>query len=785
MLAPIRTTTLVALALLAAAPESLAGPLPTTEPVSVGMAPHIDKPIQRHVEAAIAEKKIPGCVVLIGRHGQIVHRQAYGHRSLEPTTEPMTVDTVFDLASLTKPIATSTSIMQLVEKGDLRLRDRVGKYLPEFATNGKEETTVEQLLVHSAGLIPDTSVRDYLNGWDEAYEKMCALKPLSEPGSAFKYSDVGFLLLGAIVQERSGLPLDEYTQEHIFQPLGMHDTTFNPSNELSRRAATTEKVDGEWRRGKVHDPRAYLLDGVAGHAGLFSTADDLAIYAQTVLQGGERNGVRILSPRTIENWTRPRDIDGNHRGLGWDMGSAYSRNRGEMMSPAAFGHGGFTGTAMWIDPELDLFVIFLSNRLHPTGKGEANDLAGRIATIASAACLQTAKHNSPPSGEEVAQTKQPNTANTRLGVDVLSDRRFAPLRDKRIGLIANHTSQNAAGVSTVKILADAPEVKLVSLFSPEHGIYGTEDHPDIGDTTEKETQLPVYSLYGDTRKPLPEQLEKVDALVFDIQDIGCRFYTYVSTMGLAMEACAEADKEFVVLDRPNPINGVDVEGPMLDPGSESFVGYHPMPVRHGMTAGELAEMFRNELDLDLKLTIVPVENWQRSDYLYDTSLPWVNTSPNMRSLTQAVIYPGVGLFETTNVSVGRGTDTPFEVFGAPWINAHQFATAIRSHGCPGLEVTPITFTPDASKHSGTECQGVRFIVTDWEKFRPLDLAWAIGASLVKLHGDDWDSKRFPRLLGNAAVFELVTSGAQPAAIKQSYVKDLDDFRRRRQAFLMY
>jgi len=769
------------------------------------MAGEIAAPIQRHVEAAIAEEKIPGCVVLVGRRGHIVHRQAYGHRCLEPTIEPMTLDTVFDLASLTKPIATSTSIMQLVERGDLRLRDRVSKYLPEYAANGKEDTTVEQLLVHSAGLIPDTSVRDYRNGWDEAYAKMCELEPLAKPGAAFKYSDVGFLLLGEIVKQQSKLSLDKYVRRHILLPLGMRDTMFNPPEELSKRAATTEKVDGQWRRGQVHDPRAFLLGGVAGHAGLFSTADDLAIYAQTILQGGERNGVRILSPRTIENWTRARDIQGNHRGLGWDMGSVYSRNRGEMMSGSAFGHGGFTGTAMWMDPELDLFVIFLSNRLHPKGKGEANDLAGRIATIASAACLKTTDHHSSKACADAPQDRRlPTQATrlgltrlgltrlgltrlgpTRLGIDVLKAQQFALLRNKRIGLIANHTSQDAAGNSTVKLFADSPDVNLVSLFSPEHGIYGTEDHPDIGNTTEKETQLPVFSLYGKTRKPMPEQLANVDALVFDIQDIGCRFYTYVSTMGLAMEACAEAGKEFVVLDRPNPINGIDVEGPMLDAGSESFVGYHHMPVRHGMTAGELAEMFRAERNLKVKLTIVPVENWQRSDYLYDTGLPWVNTSPNMRSLTQAVLYPGVGLFETTNVSVGRGTDTPFEVFGAPWIDAVPFAAAIRSHNCAGLQVTPITFTPDASKHSEAKCQGVRFIVTDWKRFRPLDLAWAIGASLVELHGDDWESKRFPRLLGNATVLEKLTQGEQPSAIQQSYDKELSDFLRRRKPFLMY
>ncbi len=759
-------------------PAGQARPLPEAAPSAVGMRAHFTDDIDRVVAERIERGKLPGCVVVVGRRGALVHKRAYGNRRLEPSVEPMTLDTVFDLASLTKPIAASTSVMQLIEHGDLQLRDQVTDFFPEFAAHGKGETTIEHLLVHSAGLIPDNPIGDFTDGWASALEKICDLEPLSPPGERFKYSDNSFLLLGAIVAKVAGTPLDEYVVQNIFKPLGMRETMYNPPEELRSRAATTEQVDGRWLRGVVHDPRARLLDGVAGHAGLFSTAEDLAIFAQTLLDGGKRNGRRILSPQTIQEWTTPRRMHGNQRGLGWDMGSAYSRNRGEMMSDRAFGHGGFTGTAIWIDPQLDLFVIFLSNRVHPNGKGEANSLAGRIGTIASAACLATPDR-------QFARARGENARQVELGIDVLAARNYDILRGKRVGLIANHTSHNAQRKSTIDLLAEAPEVNLVALFSPEHGIRGTLDQSHITDTVDEQTKLPVFSLYGESRKPTPEHMEQIDVMVFDIQDIGCRFYTYLSTMGLAMEAAAEHGKQFVVLDRPNPIGGQLVEGPVLDKGSESFVGYHQIPVRHGMTLGELARLIREERKLDLELTIVEVQGWNRSDYLYSTGLPWTDTSPNMRSLTEAVLYPGVGLFETTNVSVGRGTDTPFEVLGAPWLDGQLLAKSIAAYAPPGVRVVPVRFTPTTSTHKGTACEGVNFVVTDWQTFRSLDLAWAIGASLVEHYRDEWQAERFPRLLGSKATFDALLEGAAPKELKGGYQPQLKQFKDIRARYLLY
>ena len=746
--------------------------LPTATPAEVGMLDGFSQDIDRAVAEQLELKKLPGCVVLIGRHGKVVHRQAYGYRRLEPSKEEMTLDTVFDMASLTKPIATSTSIMQLVSEGKLRLRDKVSDYFPEFGANGKEDITVKQLLLHSAGLIPDTAVSDYVDGWGPAYEKICQLEPMTPPGETFKYSDVGFQMLGVLVEKVSGQPVDEYSAEHIFKPLGMTETMYTPPQSLKDRAVTTEKEEGEWLRGVVHDPRTRLCGGVAGHAGLFSTADDLSLYANALLTGG----MPVVSSTTLKLWTRPVNIDGNIRCLGWDMNSVYSRNRGETMSDSAFGHGGFTGTAMWIDPELDLFVIFLSNRVHPNGKGEINNLAGRIGTIVSSAC-----HDGPT----VAEKSTAKPSSTVLGIDVLAGENFALLQGKRIGLIANHTSLNAAGESTIDILAASDEVNLVALFSPEHGIRGTYDQPKISDTVDEATQLPVYSLYGETRKPTPEHMDKIDVMVFDIQDIGCRFYTYVSTMGLAMEAAAESGKTFVVLDRPNPIGGHVIEGPILDEGSESFVGFHTIPVRHGMTIGELAEMLRAERGLDVDLKIVKLQDWDRSQYLYSTGLPWVNTSPNMRSLTEALLYPGIGLFEMTNLSVGRGTDTPFEVVGAPWIDGVELSAAINKAQLPGVSVVPIRFTPTTSKYEGETCGGINVIVTDWQTFRPVDLAWVLATNLHTLYPEQWEIKRFNRLLSSKESLELISSGATPQEIIDHYQGRLQDFETRRAKFLLY
>jgi uncharacterized protein YbbC (DUF1343 family)/CubicO group peptidase (beta-lactamase class C family) len=747
------------------------------------MDPALESRIEHVVARSIERGDMPGCVVLIGRRDGIVFERAYGHRSLEPEKVPMTTDTVFDMASLTKPVATATSIMILIERGQLRLQDKVAKFFPEFAAHGKEDVTIEQCLVHSAGLIPDNPLADYDDGWMSAKVKICELKPLVDPGREFKYSDVGFILLGKIIESVTGKAVNEFAKDEIFQKLGMHETGYLPAAELRARAVTTEKRDGEWLKGVVHDPRAAKMGGVAGHAGLFSTAHDMARYAQMMLQRGRWGEAQLLSQAAVEDMTRPRNIGGQRRALGWDSRSAYSRNRGEFMTDRAFGHGGFTGTAMWIDPGLDLYVIYLSTRLHPDGVGEVNDLAGRIGTIACGA-IRVGEGESGRGGEVNASSVSPSRP-LRLGIDVLVEEQLKQLAGKRIGLITNHTGLDRNGKSTADLLHAAPKVKLIALFGPEHGIRGTEDRDGIADSVDQATGLPVYSLYGETRQPTSEQLMGIDTLVFDIQDIGTRFYTYESTMGLAMEAAAAADIEFVVLDRPNPIGGEIIEGPLLDAGRESFVGYHTIPVRHGMTVGELARMFAKERDIDVKLTVIEMQGWRRSQYLFDTGLAWVNPSPNMRSLEAALLYPGIGLLETTNISVGRGTDTPFEVLGAPWIRERELADLINRGNLPGVRVVPVRFTPTSSKFEGEECRGLHFIVTDWNRFRSFELGLAVAKALRTLHRDDWQTERYMRLLANEDIHQRIMGDDNVDKILKLIERQTLSFRERRKPFELY
>ncbi|MCA9163451.1 MAG: beta-lactamase family protein [Planctomycetales bacterium] len=356
-------------------------PLPIVAPEAVGVKAESLREIPALIDRAIADGEMPGCVVLVGRRGKVFYYEAFGHRQIEPEPVAMTRDTVFDLASLTKPIATATSVMKLVDAGQVDLDQPAARYLPEFGDEAKREITVRQLLTHQSGLTPDNALGDYQHGRDEAWRRICGLKLVAPRGSKFMYSDVGFIVLGKLVERVADQPLDEFARRNIFAPLGMNDTGYLPSEPLRQRAAPTEQRDGRWMRGEVHDPRAYLLGGVAGHAGLFSTAEDLAVYAAAMADQGRFGDQRLLSEATWTRMVTSHDVGRGQRTLGWDRRTGYSINRGEAFSDEAFGHGGFTGTVIWIDPKSELFFVFLSNRLHPDGKGAVNRLAGSIATL--------------------------------------------------------------------------------------------------------------------------------------------------------------------------------------------------------------------------------------------------------------------------------------------------------------------------------------------------------------------------------------------------------------------
>jgi uncharacterized protein YbbC (DUF1343 family) len=772
----------VALALGSAELPAQETPL-SAELAESGFEPQRLESLDALIAEAISEGKMPGCVVCFGRHDRVAFLQAYGQRQIQPEAVPMLVDTVFDLASLTKPIATATSIMQLIERGDLRLGQKVSDIFPEFGAKGKNEITIEHLLIHQSGLIPDNALADYQQGPDEAWRRICELGLVAPVGDEFKYSDVNFIVLAKIVQRITGQDIHTYTQANLFVPLAMNETGFNPGPDLRLRAAPTEQRDGRWIQGEVHDPRAYLLNGIAGHAGLFSTANDLSRYAQMLLRMGdvgERSDTSqrpLLSPATLQRMTRAYPVSQGVRGLGWDKQTGYSANKGTRLSESAFGHGGFTGTVLWIDPEQDLFVIFLSNRIHPTGQGSVNSLAGKIADR-----IVAAQSNNPPPTESIRRVAARPVV---TGLEVIVRDNLGSLANQRLGLITNSTSVDQRGQSARYLLAEHPNGRLTAIFSPEHGIAAKLDQATIDDSIDPETGVKIFSLYGKTRRPTAEMLADIDVLVFDIQDIGTRFYTYISTMGEAMRAAAEHKKKFVVLDRPNPLGGTIVEGPMLDVGQESFVGFHPLPVRHGMTVGELALLFRSELNLDLDLEIVPCENWDRADYWDNTGLVWVHPSPNMRRLNQAVLYPGIGLWEMTNLCVGRGTDTPFEIIGAPWIDGPTLQRELNKTPIPGVRFIPLRFTPHSNKFANQLCGGVEIVVSDREAFRSVACGLAIATALRRLYPENWNVKELNRLLGNREVAEAILQNVNLEALRALSEQGLDEFAVRRRQFLLY
>ncbi len=729
------------------------------------------------VAAGIAAGNMPGCVVCIGSRDKIVLLKAYGNRQIVPEAEPMTTDTVFDLASLTKPVATATAIMILVERGDVRIDEHVADFFPEFGTHGKEQITIRDLLLHRSGLVADNPLADYQQGPEQAWKNICGLSLVDPVGTRFRYSDVNFVVLGHLVMKLAGVGLDEFVQAEILEPLGMKESGFNPPDSLQARTAPTEQRDGDWLRGTVHDPRAFELGGVAGHAGLFSTASDLARYARMMLNGGatdDGSGTagRVLSLASVQVMTAGYRSGEALRGLGWDKRSVYSSNRGDLLSDSAFGHGGFTGTVLWVDPELDLFVIFLSSRLHPDGKGSVNGIAGKIVNIAAGSVVDRSEKTASP-------------VPVLAGIDVLQRDGFRQLAGRRVGLITNQTGRSREGVSTARLLSTAENLKLVTLFSPEHGFAGQLDTEIVADAIDEETGVRVFSLYGENRRPTAEMLRETETLVFDVQDVGTRFYTYVSTMGEAMVAADEAGCQFVVLDRPNPVNGVDVSGPMLDAGSESFVGWHSLPVRHGMTVGELAKMICAERKLKLDLQVIPCEGWQRKDRWEQTGLVWVPPSPNIRSVTQALLYPGTGLLEMTNLSVGRGTDTPFEIVGAPWMDHVEVANRLARMELKGVGFVPVEFQPTASRHAGESCRGINVVVTDRNLFSPVETGLAIAWVLRQVHPTEWKTDNLNRLLGSDRVVQRLGDGSKWQQVLEASRDGVGDFLARRQKYLLY
>ncbi len=751
------------------------------------------------VAEAVREGKCPGAVVVVGHNGHVVYRQAFGYRALVPRKLRMTPTTIFDLASLSKVVATTPAVMQLFEQGKIRLEDPVADYWPEFAANGKDQVTVQELLTHFSGLPPDLELKPEWSGYETAMKMIVADSLIVPPGTRFIYSDINFETLGELVHRISKQPLDVYCRQRLFQPLGMKDTQFRPPARLRSRIAPTQhelETTGKILWGEVHDPTARDMGGVAGHAGLFSTADDLAIYCQMLLNRGTSTGARIFSPLTVDKMTTPETpVDSMAlRGLGWDIDSAFASNRGELFPVGSFGHTGFTGTDLWIDPFSQTYLVLLTNAVHPDGKGSVGSLRARIATLVAASFGVV------PSPEQVAARLSSAGFHERMnayriegvhndkvltGIDVLEAENFQSLAGRRVGLITNHSGRDAAGRRTIDLLYHAPGVKLSAIFSPEHGLFGKADER-VASTTEPETGLPVYSLYGDTERPTDKVLEGLDALVFDIQDAGVRFYTYTTTLGYTLEAAAKKGIDYYVLDRPNPINGFLVEGPVLDPDLRSFVAYFPLPVRHGMTEGELAEMFNTEQHLGAKLHVIKMQGWRRTDWYDETGLPWINPSPNLRTLTEEILYPGVGMIEGANVSVGRGTDTPFEVLGAPWIDSNKLAETLNARHIQGVRFLPLDFTPRENRFTGETCHGVQIHLLDRRALDAPELGVELAFALHKLFPNDFQLDKTLPLVGSRRVLESIRNGQDPRRTAYDWEQDqLQEFRKLRARYLLY
>jgi SSS family transporter len=942
-------------------PDTL-NPTPTAHAVST-TTPDFS-PISTAINTAIAQKKLPGAIVLIGHNGRIAFEQAYGLRKLagEPgldgkpsPAEPMTEDTIFDMASLTKCLATATAIMQLYEAHKLAFDDPVAKYLPEFAPlnapAGKQNVTIRELLTHYSGLPPDIDLKDPwgLAAPDKAEGIRRALSsPLTTtPGTHFEYSDVNYIVLGALVEKLSGERLDDYAAGHIFEPLKMRQTTFHsfdsacgPKRAIGSSIAlaavdrhglyscigrwSTETIDhtaptehdaegtpatnpnfDHLLRGTVHDPSTRRMGGVAGHAGVFSTAADLSLFAQALLDRlAGRPSDFPLTRASLQLMTTPEQPatalpgatvftqDGQpttgiaQRGFGWDINSAFSRPRGSIFPttvpgepanpavPPSFGHTGFTGTSLWMDPDSDTYVILLANSVHPRGNPPISPLRGEVATAAaralnlynSASNSQASRYpeasasglSSPPqNGLKPLEYALPQAATcppdaicdpplnnedirnlpfvskTLTGIDVLESTNFAALKEAatrhnnhlRIGLLTNQTGLDSQGRRTIDILAHSlPQIQLTTLFSPEHGIFGTKDSTTISPEIDPTTHLPVISLYGpkdSDKRPSHDQLKDLDAIVIDLQDAGVRFYTYETVVGYFLEAAAcETARahplEVILLDRPDPINGEAVQGPISNT-APSYINYMPLPIRHGLTLGELAQYIHGEQPVtctpsttpiknSATLTDIPMQNWHRSEFFDQTSLTWTNPSPNLRSPTEAILYPALGLLDATNISVGRGTTTPFELFGAgttpatkaeptqpAWFDAQEVAAYLTSRKIPGVTFTPTT-TPiaDDANHypyHGQTIPAVRLTLTDRNALDSPELGIEIVSALHHLYPTHFALDKTAPLIANAetsaALARADSPDSDPRTIAATWAAALAAFRARRAPYLLY
>ncbi|MGH9526094.1 MAG: exo-beta-N-acetylmuramidase NamZ domain-containing protein, partial [Terriglobales bacterium] len=668
------------------------------------------------------------------------------------------------------------------------------------------DITIRDLLTHFSGLPPDLEGGGW-HGYAAGIRRALAAKPDSPPGVQFRYSDINFIVLGDLLRRLSGERLDVYCPRHIWLPLGMKHTRYLPPARWRSRIAPTEwdGFRGGLLRGVAQDPTARRMGGVAGNAGVFSDADDLAKMAQMYLNDGRgANGAQILSPLVVEKMTTPQTPFNipEVRGLGWDMDTPFSSNRGELLPVGSYGHTGYTGTSLWIDPYSQSYIIILSNAVYPRGRAPILSLRAKIADI----CAQIwypghagAVHQvyTERTLEDITGYNEVAAAHHRrlyrngqvlTGLDVLKANGFRMLRGYRVGLITNPSGIDREGDRNIDDMI-AAGVDVTAAFSPEHGWFGKLDTTKIGNTVDPKTGVPVFSAYGagQAAKQLPAAgLRRVNLLVYDIQDAGVRFYTFETTLAYSLESAAAHHLPIIVLDRPDPIEGINVQGPPLAADETSFIGFYAgMPVRNGMTVGELAEMFNRTRHIGADLRVVRMRGWSRGDYFDETGLTWVNPSPNLRNLTEAILYPGVALIEYSNVSVGRGTDTPFEWFGAPWINGPQLAAYLNARRIPGVRFIPVSFTPASSRYAHQLCHGVYIVLTNRRRLDSPEMGVEICSALAHLYHQQWNSAPIAPEIGGKAIVQQIEAGVDPRILCARWQQGIAAFKRIRRRFLLY
>jgi len=751
-------------------------------------APDRFAPLDAVLQNAVAKRLAPGVVCIVGHNGIPVYRKAWGYRAVNPVLEPMTVDTIFDMASLTKVMATTGSIMRMVQLGQIKLNDPVAKYLPDFAQNGKQEVTIRQLLTHYSGLRADLDLRPSWSGLEEGYRRANAEKLINPPGSTFLYSDINFIELGELVQRVSGITLNQYAETFIFTPLGMNTTRFLPPLVYLGRTAPTlvDEKTGEVLRAVVHDPTARAMGGVAGHAGLFSTADDTAKFAQALLNGG----APVWSREIVEKMTTPQQPPNMTvvRGLGWDIDSPFSSNRGELLPVGSFGHTGFTGTSLWIDPTTNTYIVLLTNAAH-LKEGNVVALRTEVATaVASILNLSTSQEQkyrlSRITGynEAAAASRRVVVRNGRvqLGIDQVEADDFAALRlagvsRPRLALLTNGICADSLGHKTSEVLARAKALQLTTIFmlerSPSPETAPKETAGGVSITTIASDSLPKPSLPA-------EALRNIDEVVIDLQDSGTRFTSPAAVAFL--EFAAKTGKSVVVLDRPNPLNGAYVQGPVVQGGSTVS-----LPVRHGLTIGELMKLINSERSLNAKLTVVPMRGWMRGDWYDSTGAVWSDPMPEIHRLEQAILYPAVAMLEPGSVSVGKGTESAYQLVGAPWIHATELAEYLNDRQIEGVRFVPTQFTPTTGSFAHQQCGGVNVVVVDRETVDLAELGLELAAALHKLYPQQFDLSSLSVSLGNASVLQALQADEDPRRIADGWRDGLQQFMQVRAKYLIY